>query len=340
MKLRIGTLLLSLGFVLSCSPEASKQYVQPEYEKTNVSQDPNIQYFDPTVDILFVVDNSGSMGTHQQNLADNISKFTKTFSKNSILKYNIGVVTTDMMGCYYSNCDSMGRLVGAIKVVSNGTPNKDTVLADNLTVGTGGSSFEESFAPVLAALDPTMLAGTNAGFYRPGASLAIIFITDAEDQSRNITPKQFYASLVQMKNQDPKKVLGYGVIVPTGVADCPRDEYANPDRIEDFLGMVVNGSKGQNVFNLCDPDFGQRIAGMAKDIVDEVGGVFYLNRMPAVDSIRVTYGKALLPQDAKKGWSFDAGRNAIVLGDQIDWESQPTGSRIMVNYEVADTSGL
>lgn len=335
MKFRSSVAFILLIASIGCSPEASKNYAMPEKQQKVITQDPNVQYFDPSVDILFVVDSSGSMGTHQSNLANNISLFTSTFTKNSILNYNIGVITTDGCSSSYYGCTSdWGQLVGTTKVVSKSTPNGDSILATNLKVGTSGSAFEESFAPVVQALSPAYLAGVNLGFYRPSASLAVIFITDAEDQSENIDPAGLYNFLVNLKNQDASKVLSYGVIVPSAVDNCDRDEYmTKPVRIESFLGMVVNGKKQDNIYNLCDPDFGKRLAGMAKDIVEEVGGVFYLKTVPDVATIQVTYGNLTLPNDPKLGWVFDPSRNAIVLGDGIDWSSQPSGTRVMVNYE-------
>jgi hypothetical protein len=141
-----------------------------------------------------------------------------------------------------------------------------------------------------------------------------------------------------MKNGDSKKVLGYGAIVPTSEQNCPRDEPdVTPVKIETFLGLVQNGKNQGNIFSLCAPDYGQKLAGLAKDIVDNVGSVIYLNRIPDVNTIQVTYGAAPLPKDADKGWAFDPSRNAILLGKNIDWNSQPSGSRVMVNYEAIKT---
>jgi len=339
MKIQVGASLFLAICLAACSPEASKEYIKPEMQKTQVTQDPNAQYFDPSVDILFVVDNSGSMGDHQTNLASNISLFTNQIAQNSILDYHIGVVSTDMDYCYYPPCSNQdGALVGDVtKVVSNSTPNLVQVLSANLLLGTGGSGKEQSFAPIEAALTPPLVNGANAGFYRPTATLAVIFITDAEDQS-SVSPQQLYSDLLKMKNGDAKKVLGYGVIVPTTEQNCPRDEPdVTPVRIETFLGLVQNGKKQGNILSLCAPDYGQRLADLAKDIVEQVGSVIYLNRLPNVNTIQVTYGSAPLPKDADKGWSFDPARNAIVLGKHIDWNSQPSGSRVMVNYDVVKT---
>lgn len=329
MKTSVKWLCAALSIcLLACSPEAEKVYLQPFLAKEQVVENPDAVFFDPQVDILFVVDNSGSMFTHQQNLASNISLFTSKFSKNSILDYHIGVTTTDMS---YRNG---GALVGRTTVVQKTTPFGDRVLAENLMVGTDGSATEASFDPVAKALDPIMLSGPNKGFYRSSASFVVIFITDAEDQSQ-ISGQFLYTKLLTMKNQVPQKVLAYGVIVPSHVNNCERDDWSRPDRIEDFLGLVFNGGQGKNIFNLCDPAFGDKLADMAKDIVDLVGRMIYLNRVPAVETIKVTYGNVVLPRDPDTGWMFDPQKNAIILGEKIDWASQPFGSRVSVQYEAA-----
>lgn len=329
MKMKFGWLATLLLLSAACSPESEKVYLKPVKKNEVVTEKPDAVYFDPTVDILFVVDNSPSMGEHQANLASNISLFTSRFSKNSILDYHIGVVTTDMEGWRAG-----GTLVGNPRVIEKSIPNGDSLLAKNLLVGTSGSSVEQSFEPVIQALSPAMQAGVNRGFYRSSAAFVVIFITDAEDQSRS-SAQDLYQFLLKLKGQSARKILSYGVIVPSNVDNCERDENTKPVRIENFLGMVYNGGQGQNEFSLCDPDFGSRLAGMAKDIVDLVGRIIYLNRVPDVDSIRVTYGNMELPRDAGKGWMFDPKKNAIVLGDQVDWASQPFGSRVMIDYKTS-----
>jgi hypothetical protein len=328
-KYSLGFCVLLIGLVIgtaSCSPESLKAYIKPV---TEVVLD-NTQAFDPRVDILFVVDNSGSMGDHQQNLADNMAKFTSTFTKSSVLDYNIGIVTTDMR---HGEC--CGELVGSTRIVNKNTPGGDQILASNFLVGTNGDGIEASFDPIVAALSPPTVTAWNVGFLRQEASLVVIFITDAEDQSKRTDATGLYKFLLGLKQGDANKVLAYGVLVPTkSTINCRRDENnTTPLRIEKFLSMVSNHRN--NVMNLCDPDYGTRLANMAKDIIDKVGNIIYLSRAPDFNSIRVSYGNFDLPQDYHKGWSFDPKKNAIILGDEIDWISQPTGSRIKVFYNPA-----
>jgi hypothetical protein len=334
LKYIFGLGVLFLG-VAACSPENPKAYIKPVVPDEKVIQD-NTQVFDPKVDILFVVDNSGSMATHQSNLAKNVAKFTSTFTKSSVLDYNIGIVSTDMFGnSWGSRKACCGQLLGNTRVVNKNTPGADQVLANNFLVGTDGSASEASFDPVVAALSPPNLTGWNAGFYRLDASLVVIFLTDAEDQSDKVDAAGLYRFLLNLKQGNASKVLSYGVLVPTNdTMNCDRDEnYTTPRRIESFLSMVQNNKN--NIMNICDPDYGTRLASMAKDIVDKVGNIIYLSRAPDFNSIRVSYGSIDLPEDYHKGWSFDPKKNAIVLGDKIDWSSQPSGSRIKVFYSAA-----
>lgn len=335
LKSILGMGIIGFG-VASCSPPTPKAYLKPNMPEEKVIQD-NTQVFDPKVDILFVVDNSGSMSTHQRNLAANVAKFTSTFTKSSVLDYNIGVLTTDMEGqSWGARKACCGQLVGNVRVVNKNTPGADQILASNFVVGIDGSAEEKSFDPVMAALTPPNLTGWNNGFYRQDAALAVIFLTDAEDQSENTNPQGLYNFLLNLKGGNASKVLGYGVIVPTNdTTDCDRDEYrTTPFRIETFLGLVTNHKA--NIMNLCDPDYGTRLASLAKDIVDNVGNIIYLDRPPDVKSIRVTYGAIDLPKDYEKGWSFDIEKNAIMLGSKIDWSMQPSGSRVKVYYSAAE----
>lgn len=343
MKLKTALILISSIILSSCSPEATKLYVKPTLEKTNVTVDPNAQYFDPSVDILFVIDNSGSMGAHQTNLASNVQLFVNEFSKNSVLNYHIGVVTTDMDPCMWGGSNPIpgtcGLLFGSPTFVERSTPNMISALQANMMPGSGGSYQEQLFAPVSAALKTNNQTGYNKGFYRASAPLAIIFITDTEDQSDNLSAKQLYNELLNLKGGDARKILAYGVFIPTKEMNNCTGEGMVPAKIEEFLGLVVNASVAPNQFSLCDPNFGKHIADIGKNIVSQVGTIFYLKDLPDTESIKVTYGSAILPKDRHKGWMYDSSQNAVILGDDIDWASQPSGSKVMVTYDLANVPG-
>lgn len=333
--------LLLLAFILTgafgCTEKAARAYL-PAYAPEKSVTDGNTDVFDPKADILFVIDNSGSMDPHQKNLARNIDLFVSGFLKTSIIDYNIGVITTDTDGTAQPCC---GKLVGNYRFVNKTTPNANGVLKQNLLVGTMGSGIEAPFNAVSLAIEPSMMSGYNVGFIRKDAALTVIFITDAEDQSQRISANDLLTKLLALKNGDKTKILAYGAIVPTGATNCDRDQYyATPKKIEEFLNTVPNGGSGTNIVSLCATDYGQRLADFALQIVDQVSSQIFLSRLPDPKSLQVFYGSSELPRDVRKGWAYSPELNAVLLGDQINWASQPPGSRVEVRYKEARGSNL
>lgn len=326
----IRFIILASLLGLGCSPEAAKQYIRPSVEIDKQIEDPNAVYFDPQVDILFVVDNSGSMSSHQANLTNNISLFTNTFLQNSVLDYNIGVIVT---GDDFTTSEGDGKLInrGGKTFVNRLTLNSSVILEKNLAVGINGSGDEQVFDPTHLALTKH-LTGFNAGFYRPTASLIVIFVTDAEDHSRTMNGVTMKDFLLRLKGNDPRKVLVFGVIIPTPEQNCTRDAFETPVRIESFLATFQLPNLS-NTLSLCSPNYGAELTKMADTIVNQIGSVILLAKLPDLKTLRVKYGSIDLPNDPAKGWSYSLEKNAVILGDQIDWTAQPSGSRVKVFYD-------
>ena len=333
-----GVLLLSV--VIGCSsPESPKLIPKPVIQK-GISEK-SIVNRSGKVDILFVIDNSGSMGTYQTNLSNNISKFVNIFFSGAIIDYHIGVLSTDADVSTWAgatpNPTCCGKLQGTPVFIDKNTPNAGVDLSARMVLGTSGSATEQSFEPIRLALSEPLASTVNAGFLRPDAYLAVIFITDAQDQS-TISPEDFHSFLVGIKGSKDK-ILSYAAIIPTSYGDqpnCYRDT-GNPTRIETFMSMTANA--GDNVYNLCDPDFGDKLAGVATSIQSRVVEAIYLDRAPIIESIEVMYGSQVIPKDPAKGWSYDASMNAIYLGKDVVLDTtQPEGTKIRVeaNYTTYD----
>ena len=293
--------------------------------------------YNPKIDILFVVDNSGSMDSHQTTLSRNIALFTNEIFKSKTLDFHIGVVTSTADGNFGSTPGTNGILVGNPNYIDKNTPNGVSLLASDLMVGTMGSGSEMFFDPVVLALSSANTTGPNIGFYRPDAYLAVIFITDAEDQSsRTHTPQDFYNSLLALKSGAKEKILSYGAIIPTGDrTGCPRDDGSvTPLRIEKFF-QLTGGALNTTYYSLCDPQYGVKLAGVGADIVMKTGRYMFLDRRPIIETIKVTFGTQVVPEDPKVGWSFNPSKNAIELGDGIVWSSQPPNTAVEVTFDPA-----
>ena len=150
---------------------------------------------DPKVNVLFVVDNSGSMKGYQQKLSRNMRLFTDKFFANSRIDYRIGVVP--VYDSKYLNDKKVYPRVGVRKMnalaelvplkglapednqsqlfITRNTLNPKQVLEQTVAIGVQwGPEAEESFSPVLAIADDTINA-KNQGFYEKDAYLAVIF---------------------------------------------------------------------------------------------------------------------------------------------------------------------
>jgi hypothetical protein len=129
------------------------------------------------VDILFVVDSSGSMEQEQALLSAGFTSFISTIA-DSNTDFHIGVIDTDMD----FDTPTRGALRGTPTVI---TPNDNYValFQQRVIVGTNGSGREKGLEAALFALSPTMTTGVNEGFLRPTANLLVVFVSDEDDCS-------------------------------------------------------------------------------------------------------------------------------------------------------------
>src|SRR6476661_1030667 len=88
--LLLPSLLLAAGLLAGCPEGKLKKTLPPDVRVDTYSQQAASK-----IDVLWVVDNSGSMAPRQQNLARNFSSFIDVFTKNSI-NFRIAVTTTDI----------------------------------------------------------------------------------------------------------------------------------------------------------------------------------------------------------------------------------------------------
>ncbi|MCO5114457.1 MAG: hypothetical protein M9899_09820 [Bdellovibrionaceae bacterium] len=323
LKLKSAFLALILMGAGGCYSSDHTLVPKPPPERKVLEESYAVKY-QPMVDILFVVDDSGSMGTHQQNLATNISKFTAAMEKNKFLDYHIGVVSTSM-----DKPALAGVLRGNPSFVTRETDFVSQFLAKNITdLGTSGDYIEKMADPIYVALGPNT-AQINPGFLRPEAFLVVILITDAEEQSELVTNYKAYDTMLRSKSGDENKVLGYGVLsYPDLFGDrCASDGNGQPVINEMFMSMFSNahnslvstntpgplpGSRNilTNIFSLCDADYGQKLANIGEDIRIRVSRKLPLPRLPVRGTIHLKYGTQFVDP---KWWKYDPTSQSLIL---------------------------
>ena len=139
-----------------------------------------VQVTTPMVDILWVIDNSGSMAEEQADLTANFPVFMEFFL-GSGLDYHIGVVSTDLEN---NTNGSKGKLVeiSGVKWIEPDTSSPIEMFTSMATLGTRGSSSERGMGATYLALE-TNRDTFNADFYRDEAALHTIVISDEPDST-------------------------------------------------------------------------------------------------------------------------------------------------------------
>ncbi|HTJ42377.1 MAG TPA: vWA domain-containing protein [Kofleriaceae bacterium] len=165
---------------------------------------------DRNLDLLFVIDNSGSMKEEQQNLVANFPKLVNVLSSipGGLPDVHIGVVSSNLgvgnwafqqcpvggdaghllQGPDGTHCASLDPNAKFISDVASGqtrTKNYTGALEDTFScmaqLGTSGCGLESHLESMKVALDPATTF--NAGFLRPEAYLGVVFVGDEDDCS-------------------------------------------------------------------------------------------------------------------------------------------------------------
>ncbi len=187
------------------------------------------------VDILWMIDNSGSMAAEQEKVAGRFNQFFNQLIISGV-DYHIGVITSDpadggvleqYAGPQVSGCQGCRFIDNAVPCPNPAVDVTDLVAEAEIEarllqecpaqlvfrklikVGTSGSAFEEGFVQASAAVGArTINAGTgfpdgivppeNAGFIRTDASLYMVFVSDEEEGAKQDgTPVRYYQRLFE-----------------------------------------------------------------------------------------------------------------------------------------------
>lgn len=170
------------------------------------------------LDILFVIDNSGSMAEEQEAVAQELTGFIDTIKSAGGVRqdFHVGVITTSVylhgrngvVTWFQPSTASAGRLRPVPDLLADGgylleTSNERLLVGDDpgllqkfsrlVHQGVAGSGQETPFEAVRLALlgEPSnipLASGGNQGFVRDGARLLVVVLTDEDDCSEVVQP--------------------------------------------------------------------------------------------------------------------------------------------------------
>lgn len=287
------------------------------------------------VDILWVVDNSLSMGDEQEELGSKITSFILGM-EGTDLDWQMGVITTDM-----EDEDQSGRLRGGPLILTPTTENYENKFYRLVTeAGLEGSDKEAGIDAAIHALTEPLVSTYNAGFLRDEAKLSVIYLSDENDCTNRgalagadgsgcyDNPDLLVSMATLVKEYEALKgdtrLLVSSIVGPPISAGCVG---AVPGPRYETMADAFGGVKA----SICETDF--------SDVMMELGlqsaGLytsFRLSYAAVPESIEVFVDEAAIAESETNGWTYDETYQMLYFHGA----AVPTwGSVITVNYEVA-----
>lgn len=343
----ISSLAMSSLVMMGCEPKKARHF--------SVLADANVYaqsvtYEPRKIDVLWIIDNSGSMQTSQENLANNFQSFIEKF-QNLKFDFHIAVGATDGWKNLFDPSLSFSRLRdgadttahSGVYILDRDTPNLVKTFMTNAQLGIKGTGDERAFQSIEATLADTK----NSNFRRPDAFLAVIIVSDEDDFSHdsrtfnnsnyndpNLHPVQKYVDFLDAYTQrmNPNLPANYSVSAIT-VTDLNCQNQLNQDGFSRYPGiryMELVKKTGGTLGSLCAP-FSDTLSNIS-DAIASYSSVFPLTRLPIEQTIRISVDGVNVPKDDRNGWSYRASDNSVLFhGNSIP----AAGAKIIIDFDPA-----
>lgn len=283
------------------------------------------------VDVIFVVDNSLSMAEEQQKMATRLSSFVDSLVA---VNWQIGITTTDLSNGIHATNGRLVPMVGTgTQILSRATPNYEQVFLDTVTANgtppncaannTCASGDEQPLEAIRLAIAKRNT--DNAGFFRPGADVVAIVLSDEDelstgDLSYDPTSAEDILDEAAAAWSGEKSVTGYGIIIKPTDSVCLAAQTPNGGHAGTFVehfAEITNGETG----SICADDYGPALASIGRRVLKKATSIF-LSAMPVTGSVRLNF----IPADPTITWT--------VVGQTIKLSDLPLkGTRVVVTYE-------
>jgi len=266
-------------------------------------------------DILFIIDNSCSMGGWQTHVATNFDSFITVF-QNSGVDFHIATITTDQ-----------STFVGSI--IDTNTIDPIAEFNTQAHVGTYGSGWEMGLDMAYDALHPGGDAAPGSVFERTDAKMSLIFVSDEPDSSQHFSNALDYSAYFKTVKLSSSRIIAHAV-----GGDCPSGCYMPYTNQYGYTynswASCGNGyddvvtDMGGTYLSMCDTDWGLKMETLAKDSI--VKSFFELSDTPVQSTIEVVVDGVLTGN-----WTFDPLINSVVFDPA---HIPVSGSIIDISYNI------
>ena len=263
----------------------------------------HIQEEIPVLDILWVIDDSGSMNRFQNNLSANIGLFVNAFVATGA-DYRMSVITTTH--------SQIGN------IIDQNTANPSIAIANEVLVGVGGSGMEKGLETSYDALSNPLSAGPGGQFFRQDATLVVIYVSDEPDYSGNWSNYiNFFDNLKPAGSFTPYAVIGDP---PNG---CSIQPYGSAQYGRGYWNIVDH--YGGSWYSICASDWGVQLQAMANQMAGRRS--YALDESDPIEStIEVSVNGQVTSE-----WEYDPNTNQVVFASGAVPE---TGQTIEITYAV------
>lgn len=298
------------------------------------------------VDILWVVDNSSSMETSQQRLADNFDAFIQQFEKQSF-DFQMGVTTTDgYRGIFRRDASTSVLKSSGIRgssgqsILTSATTPLKNLFMKNILQGDQGDSDERAFQSMREALNNP----SNSQLLRSEAHLAVIVISDEDDISHdegywteshysnylkdpNLHKIDVYKNDLERLKGSLAKVSFHAITIKDEA--CRQTLGGDGRKIgKRYLDLVAVLS-GSSV-DLCS-EFGESLKFLSNGIIRKVANFLLSRKVSEPESIEVKMRGETVPSSSTEGWTYFAETQSLQFyGSWIPAHDE----EVIVSYEI------
>lgn len=256
------------------------------------------------LDILIVMDNSGSMGEEQAEMANRMEPLLQYVTN---VDWRIGVVTTDPANpCMRA-------------VIAKGDANASASFRSAMLAGTSGSANERAIESAVLGLN----CSTNK-WVRANSTIAVVIVSDEDNCSTGsgcganyqYTPNYFLSFLTGLGKTPGVDARVYGIFWQPGTT-CSTGAYqANQ------YAQLVNATSGVSG-SICAASYAPVLQSISQNIAQILKTQFQLSSVPDAGSLSVTVNG--------QPWagSYTIASNVITFVGQVP----PPGSSIKVSYK-------
>jgi hypothetical protein len=303
---------------------------QPDGQETDTF---NVTTSQPQVDLLWVIDNDDDF-SQDQLIAQNLPAFFQAAQAANV-DFQMAVTDTDTCGApgaddgWFEPCQSCQFTTSAAAQIitsqdANPVAELSALIQMNMYNCSSAPQDEQIFEGPYLALQPSLLAGHNAGFLRPNAYLAILAIDgDSEDDLSPSSVQSYYDFFESVKGDPTLFSFSY---VNQGLSQIPGNQQSRVSTLVTLTG----GVEADTTTGTWATDLNALWASTSAAAYR-----YPLTGTPVATSITLTLDGVNYPATGSHGnpqWSYDPTTNAVVF---VPIAAPQAGDTVAITYTVA-----